>query len=62
MGALSNGATLWLGIEPADIFLYVFLPPLLLDSVVRIDYFTFKKVNALSPMSLCLIYNHPYPY
>lgn len=48
MGPLSNGTTLWLGIEPADIFLYVFLPPLLLDSTVRTDYFTFKKV--ISPI------------
>ncbi len=33
------------GIRPADIFLYVFLPPLLLDSAVRMDYFVFKKVR-----------------
>lgn len=46
MGPLSNGTSLWLGIEPADIFLYVFLPPLLLDSTVRTDYFTFKKVSS----------------
>ncbi len=38
MGPLSNAITLWLGIQPADMFLYVFLPPLLLDSAVSIDH------------------------
>ena len=42
---LSNSIALWLSITPADLFLYVFLPPLLLDSAVRIDYFVFKKVH-----------------
>lgn len=45
MGPMSNAITLWLGIKPADVFLYVFLPPLLLDSAVRTDFFTFKKVR-----------------
>lgn len=44
MGPLSNAIVLWLGIRPADVFLYVFLPPLLLDSAVRMDYFVFRKV------------------
>lgn len=43
-GPLGNAITLWLGIEPADLFLYVFLPPMLVDSAVRIDYFIFRKV------------------
>ena len=30
--------------QPAEVFFYVFLPPLLLDSAVRVDYFLFKKV------------------
>lgn len=41
---LSNATALWMGINPPDIFLYVFLPPLLLDSAIRIDFFTFRKV------------------
>lgn len=45
-GPLGNAITLWLGIEPADLFLYVFLPPMLVDSAVRIDYFIFRKVHA----------------
>lgn len=45
MGPLSNSIALWLGIRPADIFLYIFLPPLLLDSAVRMDFFTFRKAR-----------------
>ena len=41
---LGNAIALWLSMTPADLFLYVFLPPLLLDSAVRVDYFIFKKV------------------
>eukprot|EP01025_Chloroclados_australasicus_P022893 TRINITY_DN23409_c1_g1_i7.p1 TRINITY_DN23409_c1_g1~~TRINITY_DN23409_c1_g1_i7.p1 ORF type:complete len:1503 (-),score=153.99 TRINITY_DN23409_c1_g1_i7:350-4858(-) len=44
LGPLSNGAAIWLNMRPADIFFYAFLPPLLLDSSIRIDFFTFKKV------------------
>ena len=36
---------LWLGVEPADLLLYVFLPPILLDSAARIDFFVFKKAR-----------------
>ena len=42
---VSNAVALWLGMRPADIFVYVFLPPFLLDLSVRIDYFMFKKVR-----------------
>eukprot|EP00210_Caulerpa_lentillifera_P005532 g5291.t1 len=41
---LSNALNLWIGIRPARLFFYIFLPPLLLDSAVRIDFFVFKKV------------------
>ena len=41
---LSNAATLWLGMNPPDLFFYVLLPPLLLDAAVRIEFFTFRKV------------------
>ena len=41
---LSNALNLWIGISPAKMFFYIFLPPLLLDSAVRIDFFIFKKV------------------
>lgn len=42
---LGNAIALWLSMTPADLFLYIFLPPLLLDSAVRADYFVFKKVR-----------------
>lgn len=40
---LGNSFSLWLGIQPADTFLYVFLPALLLESSCRLDFFLFKK-------------------
>ncbi|BDA42347.1 probable Na(+)/H(+) antiporter NhaH at N-terminal half [Coccomyxa sp. Obi] len=43
LGRLGNSIAWWLGIEPYELFLYVFLPPLLLDAAVRIDFFLFKK-------------------
>ena len=40
-----NSISLWLGMEPAEVFFYVFLPPLLLDSSLRVDFFLFKKAS-----------------
>lgn len=42
---MGNGIAIWLGIEPADLFLYIFLPPMLVDAAVRIDFFIFRKVH-----------------
>ena len=39
-----NALAIWLGITPADLFLYVFLPPMLVDAAVRISFFHFRKV------------------
>ena len=47
-GPLGNGIAIWLGIEPADLFLYIFLPPMLVDSAVRIDFYIFRKVSLTS--------------
>ena len=44
LGHLGNALSLWLGITPADVFLYVFLPPLLMYDAARIDYFLLRKV------------------
>ncbi|KAI8472713.1 MAG: Sodium/hydrogen exchanger family-domain-containing protein [Monoraphidium minutum] len=41
---LSNSLNIWLGIAPWQLFFYVFLPPLLLDAAVRIDWYMFRKV------------------
>jgi hypothetical protein len=40
----SNALTVWLGMHPTFLFFQIFLPPMLLDSAVRIDFFLFKKV------------------
>lgn len=45
LGRLGNGITWWLGISPYELFFYIFLPPLLCDSAVRIDFFLFKQVQ-----------------
>ena len=44
-GPVGNGIAIWLGIQPADLFLYIFLPPMLVDAAVRIDFFIFRKVG-----------------
>jgi hypothetical protein len=40
----SNALTVWLGMRPTFLFFEAFLPPLLLDSALRLDFFLFKKV------------------
>lgn len=45
---VSNSIALWLGISPPDLFFYAFLPPLLVDSAIRIDFFMFRKVGLFS--------------
>ncbi|KDD76916.1 hypothetical protein H632_c68p2, partial [Helicosporidium sp. ATCC 50920] len=42
---LSNAITVWLNIQPPDLFFYAFLPPLLVDSAIRIDSFVFRKLT-----------------
>jgi NhaP-type Na+/H+ or K+/H+ antiporter len=44
LGALGNSLAIWLGMSPWQLFFYAFLPPLLLDAAVRIDWFMFRKV------------------
>ncbi|KAI7841566.1 hypothetical protein COHA_004736 [Chlorella ohadii] len=41
---LGNAISLWLGIQPPDLFFYAFLPPLLVDAALRLDWFTFSKL------------------
>ncbi len=45
LGHLGNAISLWLGIRPADVFIFVFLPPLLLSDAARADFFLLKKVG-----------------
>lgn len=56
LGALGNSIAIWLGINPWQLFFYVFLPPLLLDAAVRIDWFLFKKARR-HVLALC---RHPF--
>ena len=44
LGRVGNAFTLFLGIDPPDMLLYAFLPPLLLDAAIRLDWFSFRKV------------------
>jgi hypothetical protein len=53
LGALGNSLAIWLGISPWQLFFYVFLPPLLLDAAVRIDWYLFRKVCVLCCAVLC---------
>lgn len=45
LGHVSNAVSLWLGMRPSDIFVYVFFPPFLLDLASRIDFYMLKKVR-----------------
>lgn len=42
---LGNAFSHWLGVNPPELFFYVFLPPLLLHSALCVDWFVFKKVK-----------------
>ena len=52
LGRFGNSAAWWLGIQPYELFFYVFLPPLLLDAAVRIDFFLFKKARVCASGAL----------
>ena len=56
LGRFGNSAAWWLGIQPYELFFYVFLPPLLLDAAVRIDFFLFKKARACPLGALSLAF------
>jgi hypothetical protein len=55
LGHFGNALTIWLGMRPAQVFFFIFLPPLLLDSAVRVDYFLFRKVR---PTCCCTAQPH----
>lgn len=58
MREFSNSISLWMGLSPAQTFFTVFLPPLLLDSAARVDYFMFKKVCIRFTLSITGEYVH----
>ncbi|KAI3423997.1 hypothetical protein D9Q98_009830 [Chlorella vulgaris] len=41
---VSNSISIWLGISPPDLFFYAFIPPLAVDSAIRLDFFLFSKL------------------
>ena len=43
LSIFSNGIALWLDIVPGDLLVYVFLPGLLLDEALRIQFHFFKR-------------------
>ena len=47
LGRLGNAISEWIAMDGKSFF-YVFLPPLLLDSALRIDFYMFRKVLGLS--------------
>jgi hypothetical protein len=60
LGRLGNAIAWWLGQEPYELFFYVFLPPLLFDSAVRIDYFIFLRVCPCTHVPIfwyCLLFS-----
>ena len=44
LGHFGNAFTLFLGVDPPGLLLYGFLPPLLLDAALGLDWFNFRKV------------------
>ncbi|PSC68844.1 Sodium hydrogen exchanger 7 [Micractinium conductrix] len=44
LNRLGNAISLWLGMQPPDLFFYAFLPPLLVDAALRIDWYRFTKL------------------
>jgi NhaP-type Na+/H+ or K+/H+ antiporter len=51
LGRLGNAFSIWLGISPPELFFFAFLPPLLLECALAIDWYTFKK-NTLRIVSM----------
>jgi len=45
LGRLSNAFALWLGIDPPQLFFFVFLPPILLDAALSIKWYSFLKLR-----------------
>ena len=47
---LGNAIAIWLSFRPGDLFLYAFLPPLIVDSALNVEIYMFKKVFVHSSM------------
>lgn len=51
---IGNSIALWLNIQPPDLFLYAFLPPLIVEQAIRIDFYMFKK-NFIRSLMLSVV-------
>lgn len=47
---LGNAIAIWLSFRPGDLFLYAFLPPLIVDSALNLELYMFRKVFVHSIM------------
>ncbi|GAX85098.1 hypothetical protein CEUSTIGMA_g12518.t1 [Chlamydomonas eustigma] len=57
LGRLGNAISILFGVQPPETFFFIFLPPVLLNSLLHVDYFLFRKVSLLSlcfAASLCV--------
>eukprot|EP00889_Picochlorum_renovo_P005869 jgi/Picre1/32899/NNA_008228.t1 len=41
---LGNSITQWLSVAPSDLFLYAFLPPLIVEQAIHIEFYMFRKM------------------
>lgn len=41
---LGNSITQWLSVNPSDLFLYAFLPPLIVEQAIHIEFYMFRKM------------------
>ena len=47
---VGNGISIWLSFRPGDVFLYAFLPPLIVEQAMFIDLYMFRKMFVHSIM------------
>lgn len=40
---IGNAISIWLAIQPADLFFYAFIPPLVVEETIRLDLFLLRK-------------------
>lgn len=52
---LSNSITQWLSFSPSDLFLYAFLPPLVVEDAINIEFYMFRKMFIHSVMLACVM-------
>ena len=51
---IGNAIALWVGVQPPELFLFAFLPPLIVEQAIRIDFYLFKK-NFVKSLMLAVV-------